>query len=44
LIIQHKNGASETIQLQHSYSQLQIEWFWAGSALNYLRLNNPQKL
>nr|HPN75385.1 aconitase family protein [Candidatus Neomarinimicrobiota bacterium] len=44
LIIQHKNGESETIQLQHSYSQLQIEWFWAGSALNYLRLNNPQKL
>ena len=44
LIIQHKNGAGETIQLQHSYSQLQIEWFWAGSALNYLRLNNPQKL
>ncbi|HOU17630.1 MAG TPA: aconitate hydratase [Candidatus Marinimicrobia bacterium] len=44
LIIQHKNGESETIQLQHSYSQLQIEWFWAGSALNYLKLNNPQKL
>lgn len=44
LIIQHKNGESETIQLQHSYSQLQIEWFWAGSALNYLRLNNSQKL
>jgi len=44
LIIWHKNGASETIQLQHSYSQLQIEWFWAGSALNYLKLNNPQKL
>ncbi|HPC35828.1 MAG TPA: aconitate hydratase [Candidatus Marinimicrobia bacterium] len=44
LIIRHKNGESETIQLQHSYSQLQIEWFWAGSALNYLRLNNPQKL
>jgi len=44
LIIRHKNGESETIQLQHRYNQLQIEWFWAGSALNYLRLNNPQKL
>ena len=42
LIVRHQNRESETILLQHSYSPLQVEWFRAGSALNYLRLQNIQ--
>ena len=32
--IQHSDGASETLSLNHSFSQPQIEWFRVGSALN----------
>jgi aconitate hydratase len=36
-ILHHNNGADEEeIYLQHSYNELQIEWFYAGSALNVL--------
>ena len=31
------DGAEITIQLRHSYSEAQLEWFRAGSALNVLR-------
>ncbi len=34
----HADGSTDTIPLGHSYSELQVEWFRAGSALNYLRL------
>ncbi len=34
--IRHTDGASETLTLNHSYTQSQIEWFRAGSALNLL--------
>ena len=37
LIIHHAGGASETILLNHTYSDLQIKWFRAGSALNYMK-------
>lgn len=40
LTIIHPDGSNETINLLHNYSQLQIEWFWAGSALNYLHSHN----
>lgn len=40
LTVLHPNGDSETINLQHSYSRQQIEWFRAGSALNYLRIQD----
>lgn len=33
----HKNGNGETIYADHSYNELQIEWFRAGSALNLIR-------
>jgi len=33
-IVRHSNGTTETLNLNHSYSQPQIEWFKAGSALN----------
>ncbi len=34
--VQHADGSSETLKLHHSYTQSQIEWFRAGSALNLL--------
>jgi aconitate hydratase len=38
LEIEHSDGAKETITLSHSYGDQQIEWFKAGSALNYMKL------
>ena len=35
--ILHTNNTSEKIVLNHSYNNLQIEWFRAGSAMNILR-------
>jgi aconitate hydratase len=32
--VNHSDGTSETLQLQHSYSESQLEWFRLGSALN----------
>ena len=32
--IKHANGETETLQLNHTFSAPQIEWFRAGSALN----------
>ena len=37
LLLKHKNGSSEQIQVNHTYNELQIEWFKAGSALNLIR-------
>ena len=33
-IIKHADGASETLELKHSYGGSQFEWFRVGSALN----------
>jgi len=35
--VEHFDGTAELLQLEHSYSARQIEWFRAGSALNVLR-------
>jgi aconitate hydratase len=35
-LISHADGTSETLELHHSYSDLQLEWFKRGSALNLL--------
>lgn len=45
IVLHHKDGTSEEILANHSYNELQIEWFKAGSALNLIkmkegRLNN----
>lgn len=32
--IKHKDGSKETILLNHTMNESQIEWFQAGSALN----------
>jgi aconitate hydratase len=36
-ILHHGNQGKETIWLQHSYNEAQIEWFKMGSALNIIR-------
>jgi aconitate hydratase len=35
--LNHIDGKNETILVNHSYNQAQIEWFKAGSALNLIR-------
>jgi len=37
LVINHKNGTTETINCNHTYNDQQIEWFKAGGALNIIR-------
>ncbi len=37
MIIEHKGGKKEEVQLKHSYNAEQIKWFKAGSALNLIR-------
>jgi aconitate hydratase len=37
LKILHANGTQEEIPVNHSYSDLQIQWFKTGSALNYMK-------
>ena len=37
VVIHHANGSSDEIEVNHSYSDLQIKWFNAGSALNYMK-------
>ena len=32
--VQHSDGTGETLQLNHSYGESQVEWFRLGSALN----------
>ena len=36
-ILHHGNQGKETIWLQHSYNEAQIEWFKMGSALNIIK-------
>ncbi len=38
--IVHADGSSDTIKLNHTYNQQQIEWFKAGSALNLIKQQN----
>jgi len=38
LEILHADGSKETISLNHTYNDSQIEWFKAGSALNLIKL------
>ncbi|RZK49140.1 MAG: aconitate hydratase [Pedobacter sp.] len=37
LVLHHADGTSETIKVNHSYNDQQIEWFKAGGALNIIR-------
>jgi len=33
----HKDGSKESFEVAHTYNETQIEWFKAGSALNYMK-------
>ena len=33
----HSDGEKDTFEVAHTYNHLQIEWFKAGSALNYMK-------
>jgi aconitate hydratase len=37
-VIKHSDGSSDTISLNHTFNQGQIEWFKAGSALNRMKM------
>jgi aconitate hydratase len=37
MVLHHKDGSSDTIQVNHSYNEQQIEWFKAGAALNIIK-------
>ncbi|HRO98583.1 MAG TPA: aconitase family protein, partial [Flavobacteriales bacterium] len=37
LVLNHKAGSKDTIQVNHTYNAQQIEWFKAGGALNIIR-------
>ena len=37
LALAHKDGTTDTITVNHTYNDIQIEWFKAGSALNLIR-------
>ena len=34
--LDHADGTHETLELRHSYSAAQLDWFRAGSALNLI--------
>ena len=36
----HADGSKDTIKVNHTYNQAQIEWFEAGSALNLIKAQN----
>ena len=37
IVLKKENGEQETIKANHSLSSDQISWFFAGSALNYIK-------
>jgi aconitate hydratase len=37
MVLHHKDGSSDSIELNHTYNEQQIEWFKAGGALNVIR-------
>ena len=39
LEIKHKNGAAQTVELNHTFNEGQIAWFRAGSALNAMKVS-----
>lgn len=37
ILLNHRDGSSEEIKVNHTYNENQIEWFKAGAALNIIR-------
>lgn len=38
VVLKHQDGSEEQFKAEHTYNEVQIAWFKAGSALNYARL------
>ena len=38
VVLRHEDGSEESFEVSHSYNEVQIAWFKAGSALNYSSL------
>ncbi len=43
LLLNHADGSSDSIIVNHTYNQQQIEWFKAGAALNIIRKEFEEK-
>lgn len=43
LVLNHADGSSDSIIVNHTYNQQQIEWFKAGAALNIIRKEFEEK-
>ena len=41
-VVRHADGTEETINLRHTLNEGQIEWFKAGSAMNYLKIQEQE--
>lgn len=39
LVLNHSDGSSDSIKVNHTYNEGQIEWFKAGSALNLIKMS-----
>jgi aconitate hydratase len=37
VVLNHKDGTTDSIKVNHTYNDQQIEWFRAGGALNVIR-------
>jgi len=37
VVINHEDDTTDSIKVNHTYNESQIEWFKAGSALNLIR-------
>ncbi|MBE0655317.1 MAG: aconitate hydratase [Bacteroidales bacterium] len=42
MVAKHSDGTLDSIPLNHSYNETQIEWFKAGSALNLIKKENAR--
>ena len=36
-VVKHSDGSADSLQLNHTFNETQIEWFQAGSALNRMK-------
>jgi aconitate hydratase len=43
LVLNHADGTVETILVNHTYNEQQIQWFKAGGALNVIRAEAAKK-
>lgn len=36
-VLKHSDGSEETLEVNHSFNETQIDWFKSGSALNRMK-------